>query len=465
MTARTGSVTGITSSNQNFSQAITVPADATLFILGMVFFQTGGALPTVTLGGNSCTSVVSNVNESGEMTALFRLSNPPTGSQTLAVTWGSALEEGAHYFPAYYNDVDTTDPIRGSGNAGNGGSTATTGSITTAVGDIVVAVGGSFGSTDADVSATAGADQTEVADTNEFGTSQGAFGEKVGVAGTTTFTVAGAFVSLCAASLRDAAAGGTVNTQTLTSNVVIADQGLRYWFANRRHDDAATITDQALRYWFANRRLEDSIAVTDEALATVVGNAILTRILGSTLVVSDGVVASSIRNQILQDTIIVSEPALQTFINTNLIATDELTLFDESISRLLYRRLLGDDIAITDEAPASIIGQNVIARVLTSEITTSDAAFLWLNRYRLGESNVLAADEVQRVVSYTRDLMSLIDAIDNAESQLQRFILLTDAFSVNDFLSSLVTTPTTDNPIIRIGFDQPRIEIGGYAVV
>lgn len=241
-----------------------------------------------------------------------------------------------------------------------------------------------------------------------------------------------------------AGGGGVVNTEVLS--------------------DALVVGDQALRYWFANRRIEDAVTVTDEALATVVGNAILTRMLESTLVVSDGVVASSIRNQILQDTIIVSEPALQTFINTNLIATDELTIFDESFRHILYRRLMGDDVSITDEAIATLIGQNLISRVLTSEITTYDEAFLWLSRYRLGESNVLTADEAQRVVSYTRNLLSLIDAIDSAESQMHRFILLTDALSVNDSFSSMVSTPTTDSPLIRIGFDQPRIDIGGYSL-
>ena len=209
MASLTGTVTPITSSSTTFSQAITVPADTEVFGLGIAFYQNASELPSaLTLGGNALTQSVVHTDVDGEMTGQWRLPNPPTGSQTLAVTWASALEEGAHYFPFFVIDVDESNPVRGTGSAGNGGSTETTGAITTAVDDIVVAVGGSFGSTDCNLSATAGANQTEVADTNEFQTISAALGTKPGVSGTTTFTCGGAFVSLCAVSFRHQAAGG-----------------------------------------------------------------------------------------------------------------------------------------------------------------------------------------------------------------------------------------------------------------
>jgi hypothetical protein len=401
VTARTGSVTGITSSNQSFSQAVTVPDDATLAVLGIGFYQDGGALPTaVTLGGNSMSSVVSNTDADSEMTALYQLANPPTGSQTLAVTWASALEEGAHYFPAFYNDVDTSNPIRGTGNAGNGGSSETTGAITTAVGDIVVAVGASFGSTDCNLSATAGADQTEVADTDEFQTIQGAYGEKSGVSGTTTFTCAGAFVSISAASLRDAPAGGTVNTQTLTSNT--------------------TISDQALTGVVRNRLLGDDIVITE-------GGAI-------------------------QSTV------------WNMLATDEITVIDELLRWARFNRLIQDDVVITDDVITSLIGHLIFTSVLSSNITVTDESLPWALFHRMLDSGALTTDQALAALNYTRELLDSIGLSDYGGTAVQRFILLTDTLSLDDSISSLVSTPTTYNPLIRIGFDQPRIEIGGYAL-
>lgn len=424
MTARTGSVTPITSSLTTFSQSITVPADATLFVLGISFYQNASQLPSsLTLGGNALTQVVVNTDVDGEMTGLWDLANPPTGSQTLAVTWASALEEGAHYFPAYYNDVDTTDPIRGTGNAGNGGSTETTGAITTAVGDIVCAVGASFGGTDCDLSATAGADQTEVADTAEFQTIQGAFGEKVGVAGTTTFTVGGAFASISAASLRDAPAGGggTINTQTLTSNLSIADGQLLWMLSSRMPESTISLTDESVGGVVRNRLLDDAVTVTEDST--------------------------------IQSTIY------------NILATDELTIIDEILRWARYTRLLQDDIVITDDVITSLVGYLIFTSILTSTVAVADDALPWTLFNRMLDSNVLTNDQALSVLHYTRDLLDGIDVFDELQSSVNRFILLTDTLSVNDFMSSLVVTPTTDVPLILIGFDQPHIDIGGYALV
>lgn len=284
--------------------------------------------------------------------------------------------------------------------------------------------------------------------------------------------------------LAAAGGGGTVNTQTLTDTLSVSDAGLDYVFFNRLMESLLSVTDGAIRsqifgahftdtltideqsatFMVRGRVAESFIDVTDEALAVIVGNNILTKVLSSNIDITDSSVLSIIRGRLLQDTIDVTEPGAETFTTTNLVVTDEVTADDSIVTRLLLTRLLGDSIDISDSAIASIIGQNVISKILSSTILTADEAQLWLSRSRLGESTVLTSDQIQSVFRYTRLLEDAIDAADESQSALKRFIMLTDALAIDDSLFSLILTPTTDNPIIRIGFDQPRIEIGGYLV-
>jgi hypothetical protein len=300
-------------------------------------------------------------------------------------------------------------------------------------------------------------------------------------------------------------AGGTVNTATLTDNVAVIDGGLPSIVKPRTLSDSVvvtegttvvstiygflfgddlTVTDQMTGYpvrgrlgesaiivddgavfgAIRNQLLQSAIAVTDELLSSVIGSSILTKILTSNIDVTDGAVLSIIRGRLLQDTIILSEGLLDTFINRNIVADDTIDVTDSIVTRLLLTRLLGDSIDLADSAIASIIGQNVISAILSSTIQTSDEALRFMLRGRVEESATLTADEVIKVLRFTRELTDAIDAADQSLSNLQRFILLTDALAVDDAFVSLLTTPTTANPVIRIGFDQPRIDIGGYSV-
>lgn len=299
--------------------------------------------------------------------------------------------------------------------------------------------------------------------------------------------------------------GGTVNTQTLTDTLVITDLGIPsqvrgrlgedsiviseisipsqvrgrlqedtiasitdglvgYAVRSPLGEDVITVVDDSVLFYRRNRLLEDAIAITDEALASIIGSNIVAKILTSQIDVTDGAIFSIIRARLLQDTVIVSEGNTDQFVNTNIVADDTIDVSDSNLTLLLLRRLLGDDLTITDEALASIVGQNVITSVLTSTISTSDEAIRWMNRVQFGTSVVLTSDEVVKVMRLTRELTDLLDITDDTATALQRFILLTDALSVQDEAVAALIGQAVYEPVVKIGFDQPDIYVGGYAV-
>ena len=205
----TGSITQIQDSTTPSSQSVSIPADAELCIVAIAFFRGvggGGALSTLTLDGNSFTSVVKS-NDSGFGTTTIWRYIVPVGlrgtSKTLAWAFDGALTEGANIFVIWLKDVDTGgDPIRGS-NFGAGDPTATSGSYSSDANDLNLCVGYSFSTTDCDAS---GSGQTEQADSTQFNSCQGAVGTKAGVAGTTTMVVSGDFCSVCACSIKGSGA-------------------------------------------------------------------------------------------------------------------------------------------------------------------------------------------------------------------------------------------------------------------
>jgi hypothetical protein len=212
-------------------------------------------------------------------------------------------------------------------------------------------------------------------------------------------------------------------------------------------EDTISVTDQPLDYVFFNRRPESFIALSDEMIATLVGT--IAKIMTDTLDVTDGSVFSVYRNRLLQDTIILSEGPTEQYITTNIVADDVIDIVDSVIRYVNYTRLGSDSLVISDSLISAVINYVVNTAVLSSTLTVTDQAS-WF-------------------VYYTRLVESAIALTDQSLSQLQRFILLTDLLSVDDSATATYvpdpgTPGTVYNPVIRIGFDQPRIDIGGYSL-
>lgn len=223
-----------------------------------------------------------------------------------------------------------------------------------------------------------------------------------------------------------------VNTNTLTSTVAVADEGLDYVLYNRR--------------------LESFTTVFDELIASLLlsGNTINTKVLEDFLTVTDGAVASSIRMRLLQDTIILSEGTAEQYVTTNLLMDDPIDVTDDLLRFARFFRVASDTLTIFDAAITQVGNAFIISSVLTS--------------------NLLVTDEMLKTAYFYRVLDSLLRVVDeDAMPQLTRFILLSDALLVNDgaiatYIPDGTTPGQTFDPIIRIGFDQPRIDIGGRAV-
>lgn len=215
-------------------------------------------------------------------------------------------------------------------------------------------------------------------------------------------------------------AGGTVNTSTLSDSISLSDIAAGFCVRGNVSSEAISIVDSFFLWWY--------------------------------------------RTRVLQSVVIVTEGATDVYTTTNMQAIDELTVSDEFIVWLRRNRLLDDGISISDELIATTIGYLIFISVLSSQITVTDHGLPIRFFSRLVDSEILTSDQTMRAVFVARTLLDTVDVEDQGLTALQRFILLTDALSVDDSLSSLLVSPVTSNPVILIGFDQPRIEVGGYGL-
>lgn len=263
-----------------------------------------------------------------------------------------------------------------------------------------------------------------------LGTVQDSSGLRIVTAGQTGFVV---FTSSCRFddySVDDTSSGSVVNTNTLESTLVIADS--------------------AVTFYSRNRLLESAIAMFDELVKFTTANAIITTTLSDTITLADGVIMAAIRMRIMQDSIVISEGTTEQYATTNILFEDTLDVADQLQRFAQFFRVGSDSLTLADSLSSSIVNYLVVASVLTSNLSVTDEA-LKLGYFNLVLDSFLRVDDDQPLAS------------------MNRFILLSDALAVDDGLLSTYipdgTTPgETFNPVVRIGFDQPRIDIGGYVL-
>lgn len=226
---------------------------------------------------------------------------------------------------------------------------------------------------------------------------------------------------------------GTVNEQTLTSNVVVVDEGMK----------SAYFT----------RLLDSNVSLFDELVAVFVGagSTVNTKVLESFVTMTDGMIATSIRNRLLQDTIIISEGTTEQYTTTNIVIEDPIEVSDELLRFCRFFRVGSDTITVADAAITSVSNALIVSRVLSDAIDVTDEAIKSAYFERVLDSFLRVAD-------------------DDPMPSLTRFVLLSDALTVDDGATATYVpdgntpTPQLFNPRIKIGFDQARIDLGGYAV-
>jgi hypothetical protein len=221
--------------------------------------------------------------------------------------------------------------------------------------------------------------------------------------------------------------GGNINTNTLESTVAVADA--------------------LIPFLLFSRELTSSLTLFDELVSIVSGTVI--KILDDTLTITDGFVASSLRNRLLQDTLTISEGTLETYITTNLVAEETLDVVDAALKQALFYRVGSDSITLTDDFIKSIV--NYVVQTLTLSSTIS------------------VADEEMHFAYVERLVESALALFDEQLPNCLRFIMLSDALSVDDpATATYIPDPgppgEVPNPVIRVGHDQPRIDLGGYAL-
>lgn len=208
---RIGSWTVIQSSADPMIQAITVPADAELMVLAVCLFDTGAPAPTaVTLDSDSLALETRVTNDTGEQTGIWTIEDDEGlaagAGQNLVFNHAGAIDEGAHFFYAFFQDVDTAGSAvtsMGSTSSGSNNSTINTpDTVAAQTGDIAVGIGCMFGTDGLTLN-------DEVLDDTVFNNNDGAVGEISGSGANVTFTVTtGDFPAVSGIIVENAAAGG-----------------------------------------------------------------------------------------------------------------------------------------------------------------------------------------------------------------------------------------------------------------
>lgn len=236
--------------------------------------------------------------------------------------------------------------------------------------------------------------------------------------------------------------------------------------------------------------LSSALSLDDSTIQQIISSLVLSRILDSTLSVDDEIRTFLRRNRQLDSAISITEGDLVRSSVVNMDAADSLSISDEQALFLLRRRLAGDDIGISDEVLAQTTGIIIYQRILDSLTTITDESMAFAYLRRLRDSEISVADQVDRFTLVTRvllDALSLDDDLDASlvldqiiariltsdiglfdepMSAMQRFILLSEMLSVQDDATAAFIPHVGGLfvPRIVIGFDQPRIELGGYRI-
>lgn len=249
-------------------------------------------------------------------------------------------------------------------------------------------------------------------------------------------------------------------------------------------DSALSVSDAIPRFVLGNRQMTSSIALDDGAIQQVISSLVLSRILSSTLPVDDEIRAFSRRNRMTGSAISITEGDLVRSSVTNMDAADSVSLSDEQALFMLRRRLLGEAIGVSDEVLAQTTGVIIYQRIMDSLTTITDESMAFSYLRRMADSGIAAADQLDRYVIATRilldtlalgddvDVSLVLDQIiamvlssevglyDEPMTAMQRFILLSEALSVDDSLVRQFVADQMFSPRIVIGTDQPAITLG-----
>lgn len=331
-----GTASLVQNGNESGSTSVTVPEGADCVLLFGSWWTNSSNLgwTSLTLGGNAFTEVklIDSYETSGNhgWIMVYRLNNPPAGSQTFAWDLGGTNNpaEGFNFYLVYLQDVDTGgDPIRdfdfAMATSDGGDQTLTTGSFSSDSNDLCLCGVYSYSPTSPNAAPT-GSGQTEILDSGVYNSCHLAIGTKPGVSGSTTMTAFGNYPAMVAVSVK-----GIAGTGDQTKTVAEAGTGV-----------------DAIAQLLASFILVDTGAGADQ----------LAPILAS-LVLSDSGVGSDSLTQLVASLVLAESGAgndLVAQILANLTIADSGTGIDSALALIL--------IAIADSG----IGADTMAQILAN---------------------------------------------------------------------------------------------------
>jgi hypothetical protein len=284
--------------------------------------------------------------------------------------------------------------------------------------------------------------------------------------------------------IKAASAGGTVNTVTAedvttvvdafislilrlrgaTETTIISEGGLA---ANTLHNllssDPSDVVDSFLRRAVSNRSQEDSTITVDSFLSSVMGQTINAVTASDVLIVADGFITLLRRMRDAAEITIISEGQLDLSTLYNMFVDESVEIADSFIRRMLLTSRQGDSTVFTDDFLSSVSGGGIISSIASDAIQVTWQVLLSAYRERLESENTTTVDSVLSASLFNAITASLISVIDQSVAQLKILMVVADTLQMVDDVASVLTRFTgSDGSKIRVGADQPTIELGGY---
>lgn len=448
------------------------------------------AISGVTFGGVAMSLAVTSISDSQAfaLSSVWYLKHAdiPSGAQALVITWSTEPNDTTYLGRCYtLIGVDQTNPLVDTDGAiGSSVASLQGGGLTVEDGGIVIAHASKSNDTD-NFNTPSGYTKTSLGNYDFSGHSV-VYHKLISGAGTespsVTFTSANASLSL--ASFRQVAAGGTINTITAedvttivdafislilrlrdaTEVTIVSEGGLA---ANTLHNllssDPSDVVDSFLRSILSNRTHDDSIIVIDNFLSSVIGSTVNAVTASDVLTVADGFITILRRMRDAAETTTISEGGLDISTFYNLFVDESTELADSFIRRMLLTNSQDDSIVFTDDFLSSVSGGGIVSSIASDAIQVTWQVLLSAYRDRLESEDTTTVDSALSISLFNLMTSSLISVIDESVAQLKILMVVADTLEmIDDVASVLVRFTNADGSKIRIGVDQPTIELGGY---
>lgn len=421
------------------------------------WFDAGVTVSGVTYGGNAMTAgpTETHPDQSNVKSAVFYLINPPTGSQSVAVTYSggtpSSLEIDVTTFTGAHQSSPPDDM-----------------SIVSSAGDVTTISNSADGLTANDMmwASCWGAEQPAVTTvgTQRLNQNDGFF-MWAALTNTGTGTVTGTWThglnKSMAAAARIIAAGGN-QTKVMSDDIVVADANVSGAIRPRTATESVSMTDQLIKWTRRYRLLTDTLTIIDEVVKSVVfGSGVFVKVMSDTLSATDGFFRYLMRRRDGSEVVAIVEGDV--FRTAVITASENVEMADGFVQWRRLKRLLSDNVDLIDGFSKTIAGAGITyARILSDTVTLVDDAG---NRWRLRMSQLTDAVGLNdQVVRYLRRIRQLGDDIEYSDGTLkiQRLTRFADDTVVisDEEISTLVLYELS--PIeFRFGASGPPFRFGG----